>query len=250
MSAKLPPVAEIEAILKAFLASEKSAHPPLGGMPTADRPAWIDKFEVETLDWMAHLMAVRLKRNRQSVPLISAADVDGFISAALDQANEASAFNGERLDPEELEIAKKFVINTVMFVIKVISKFDEDLYGFYRRKIHITCALAAEQVVGPVKFLASAGAADAVTRRLYTKEQYKARTARFLDDFLNFETIWRSVMAPLIADIGDLDDEEREDLEREAEAELKPAIVAQIAQQRQEAERALDRRVTRIYGAE
>lgn len=219
----------------------------LGGAVQEKTPEAII-IEKRLLDWLSDILARRLKRNRRTTPLFSSRDLVRFVPIML---NEIAEIEGEELEAEERKMLKKFMEMMFENIVKAVYAMmppQKDPYKEYWRWIMTVFDLAAERGVPPAELLVLEEAIDEITRRMFTKKQFVALSKKGFNKLVNADALKKILVQPMLDMLSaDGSEEERQEMEREIEAEIMPQLREAIEKAKVVMNGFFDEEAARIY---
>lgn len=176
-------------------------------------------------DLISGVLARRLRRNRRTTPLFSSRDFTRLVPSMISEIAkvEGNEFNAE--SRKMFENVMKVMFKGIFKIAHAMVPPRKNHYEEYWRWITIVFDLAAEHGILPTEFLALEGAADEITRRMFTKKQFVALSKRAMSRLMDVDSLKKTIIQPmLLAMLAEGDEEERRELEQEFEAELMPQL--------------------------
>ena len=215
---------KFEAVVKTGL--EKRIQEALG-ISAKDKEPGSVVLEEKLYEMMDDLIARRLKANRRSVPLISHRDLRRMNKILLDgMASSDPDFGSE--DRRVLEM----LMNTVSEnILKEVARFadSKDIYEKYWQWIDAVLQLASERGVALTEVFLVDGVYDELTRRVYTKREFRSSLTKNVNMFLSVKTFKRMIFQPIIEIFAEGDKEELREMKQEFERKIIPKIKENIA---------------------
>ncbi len=205
-------------------------------------------FTAGVTEMIVDTMAKRLKRNRRSVPILSAKDFERMVPWMIDQVNAAKDESG--MDPEDRAYVTKLMKAALTGLFKEVyaRAISENSYDEYWRWIVSVLALAREWNVPAVVVTASRTGCDEVTRRTYTRKQFVANSKRAINRQMKPSRIESSVIAPMLDVATDGDAFVRQEFGHALRTELKPMLRETLCKSNQLTAEWLAEEADRIYG--
>jgi hypothetical protein len=200
-------------------------------------------------DWMAELLASRLKRNRHNTPLISAKDFDKFLPVIF---HAIELQNQEILDDDSRIFTKKVIKsifeNVIVNSMQAIVPDSQDPYDFFWTWVKTAIEIAGENNVRPAEVFTVLEAQDEITRRTLAKDEYVLLNKKWSDNFINIDFIRKILIDPMIDAFPDSDEEERQELRNDIESDLIPLCLEMLGKIRIVVDDWNKEEVARIYG--
>ena len=202
------------------------------------------------VDWISDVLARRLKRNRRTTPLISSRDFAQFIRFMISEIESAE---GYELEAEEREMFKKFMKTMLENVVEAVHAMvprRKNAYDESWRWVTTVLDLAVERDILPTELLLLESATDEITRRMFTKRQFVALYNKGVNKFMDVDVLKKIIIQPMFDLVAaDADEEERNELEQEFEAELMPQLRERVEKSKVIVNAWFGEEVARIYTA-
>ncbi len=222
------------------------------GSPRSEKEKNDEAFTAEFGERVSGIMAKRLKRNRRSVPILSARDFTNMIPWMLEQTKDSVGADLGPIDPEDLAIAKKLMKAGLQGMFEQVYApmiSTADPYGEYWRWIVVTIDLAREWNMPAIQIVSSQMGSDEVTRRMYSRTQFVAYCKRAMAGCLKPGNLESVIIEPMLEIVGDINPKHREELRREMRAELMPKLRETIKTGRKRALEWIAQETARVYGS-
>lgn len=198
-------------------------------------------------NWVSGVLALRLKRNRRTTPLISSRDFIQLLPTIIDEVEKVE---GEKLDVKSRKVLEKFMksmFNGIFEAVNNVVPPHKNPYEHYWRWIMTVLELAAERDILPTELLSIEEATDEITRRMYSKKQFVTLSRKATKKFMDADVLKKLIIQ---IEFGIIDDEE---VLRSLEQDLEEVIMPQLRENMKKYKVILnewfDAEIKRIYGA-
>jgi len=249
-------VAELKSLLVARFKVERATQAKLqerlrqalGNEVQEEKPE-ITAVRNKFVDSLLDVLARRLKSNWCTAPLLSYQDFVEFVPSLIDEITKAEGVELEAENRKKLEKVLKAMFENVCELVHTRVLPGKNLYDEYWRWIMIVLDLAAECGILPTELLALEDAADEISRRMFTKEQFVTLTNKANHLLMDADVMKKLILQPILDMLSEGDEGERRELEQELGAEIMP-LVREIAEKSKAVINIwLGEEVERIYGA-
>lgn len=206
-------------------------------------------MKILLLERSSHLMAYRLKRNNQSVPLISPADFKKVVSELL----KTSLGNAEAeiFDPEWPKKLKRFLVKLMQGFSQEISELPwvpsgKNPYEKTWATIQAVLDLAEKHGIKPAEVPGVESLRDDLTRQAISKEEYTDRAKRILAIYGDFGKFKSLLLEPLVELVSE--DEDLAETLQGVESRLGEELSDSLKKAGAIASSFIDAEISRIYG--
>lgn len=216
-------------------------------VPTEDPYAIAIMARSKLINYLADIVARRMKMRRRAHPLVSLRDISKFTPSLIEFIEESTS---ERLTDEEGVNIKTFVNSSFGNLLEAINKIlpaETNLYDSYWKWVETVFAVAKERNVSPVSLYQSDGA-DEVTRRLFTKDQFTSVMKKAMSKGSSIRTIYRFHILPFINLEAGNDRLLLKRLKLQCRLSTLPIIRENIAKTKPVMRAIIREEITRIYG--
>ncbi len=198
-------------------------------------------------DSLADLFASRLMAGKRTTPLLSSEDSGPIAALVIDGYPKFDSEGLSLTDRAACEEFIKAVTRNSIAASDEALRSRENHYTEYWRWVKTVFEVAAERDVPPIELLKLDEAADEITRRLLTMQEFVKQSERATMRFMNVDTLKKIVIPPLLDLACSIMEEDRAELERQIEAELMPKLRETAEKSRAIISTWLGEEVARIY---
>ena len=204
-------------------------------------------IRTDLTDYLADIIARRMKMRRRTRPLVSLRDISKFTLSAIEFIEKQTS---EKISDEERADVETLVDSTfgnMLETINDILPIGTNLYDSYWKWAETVFAVAKEKNVSPV-MLYQSDDANEVTRRLFTKDQFATLMKKAGSKALSIRTIYKLNVLPLITLEAGNDKSKFKKLKLYYRASTLPVIKENIAKTRPFMRAIIKEEIARIYG--